>query len=730
MTSLAAALLAALLALPGPAGAAAPPAARPPEVPPLPEPLRGPAGRRDHEALLRALRDHPSDLGGRRAFLLGHTLLKLGRHREAIEPLRQSLRESPELSGHALYFIAQAAEAAQEKETARRALEDLLRLDPGTPHAPYAHEGLARISLAQGRPREAVRWLRDLLRLHPDHDRAPAFLALLARALEEGGSPREAALTWRSLWLDHPESAEAAGALERAAALAPLPPLGAGDYYLRARRLQRSYRHRDALAAFRELGRLFPDSPHRRPAALHEALALFALRRTREAGASLEAAARLFPPGAPERAEARYHLARNHLRADEREAFEAEALALLRETPGGRWAARARYLLARVHESEGEAEAAARYYGELIRLHPASPWVPRAMWQLAWIQLGGKAHRPAFEAFQELARRFPDHPLAPSALYWSGAAAERAGEPGRAVEPYRQCAQLFRHQYYGHLALDALERLARSGNAEAARPPAPRRAGFGEWSAPPAAPLEGGATARWRAAEMLASMELNELAGEEFDRLGGALYFRYRAALAFTRGGQHDRAVAALESHFRDALRSGGGDLPEEFWRIAYPMRVLAGEAAGADPLLVNAVIKAESSFDPNALSPAGAMGLMQLMPATGRHLAKAHKVRLTSEAQLFEPSINVRLGALHLAALIKEFDGALAPAIASYNAGRAAVKGWWRARGDVPLATFIEQIPFEETRTYVKRVLGYYREYRRIYPGGSRNSLRSDTPS
>ena len=153
-------------------------------------------------------------------------------------------------------------------------------------------------------------------------------------------------------------------------------------------------------------------------------------------------------------------------------------------------------------------------------------------------------------------------------------------------------------------------------------------------------------------------------------------------------------------------------------------------EAGGADPLLVNAIIKAESAFEEKALSRAGARGLMQLMPATARRLAKAHKFKLASADQLFDPAINVRLGARHLGDLLKDFGGAVVPAIASYNAGRRVVKRWWSARKDEPLETFIERIPYQETRNYVKRVLGYYWEYQRIYPQLGGNGARGDRPS
>ena len=229
-------------------------------------------------------------------------------------------------------------------------------------------------------------------------------------------------------------------------------------------------------------------------------------------------------------------------------------------------------------------------------------------------------------------------------------------------------------------------------------------------------------------AALLSSMGFHELAAKEYRRLGPSPYSRFHAARAFTAAGQSHRAIYLINESFWDAVRAGGSDLPREFWEIVYPLAVKRREPGGANPYLVNAIIRAESSFDPRAFSPAGARGLMQLMPATGRRLARKHKIRIRSADDLFDPKINTRLGARHLGALIREFGGALVPAIASYNAGRKPVKRWWKAGRNKPVEIFIEQIPYQETKNYVKRVLGYYHEYKRIY-GKATGSKRGRTP-
>lgn len=706
-----------VLALPPlawPAPEKARPPARPPELPPRIQRL---VANERYDDLTQALLREKTSLGGRRSLLLGHAQLRRKRFLPAMDSLRKALREIPALRRYALLFLGQAALGAEKYAAARRALGELLEKGGGGPDPPLVYRSLIRIHRKEGRHLRAAKLARRYVRSFPGSRDAPYFLVREARARSAASQPREAAQVWRELWLRHPEHPTQ----NRTAALSPsLPRLGYKALFARARRLQKRYHFRKALRGFQDLKRRFRKSPHHERVVFHEALTLFSLRRTKQAGPALEHAIRHYPAGGARRAEARYYLARNHLRAKDQPAFESEALRLLRETPKGKWAARARYLLARVHEDDGDFPKAARHYQKVISHSPQSKQAPLARFQLAWIRFRAKDYARAHKGFSQAGAAHPAHWLASAAAYWAAAAAEKAGRRKRAIAGYRACARQHRHRYYGQQALRALRRLARAGHQAARRPLPLRRAGYREWMRPP--PRSG---AKLRAADLLSSMGFHEYAAREYARLGASPYFRYRAARVFTEAGEHQRAITLINKGFWDAVRAGGRDLPRAFWKMVYPLAVRHREPGGANVYLVNALIRAESAFDPRALSPAGARGLMQLMPATGRRLARKHKIPLSSANDLFRPGVNARLGARHLGALVREFGGALVPAIASYNAGRGAVKRWWRAGRGKPMEIFIEEIPYQETRTYVKRVLGYYREYRRIYGAGGRPARR-----
>jgi soluble lytic murein transglycosylase-like protein len=132
------------------------------------------------------------------------------------------------------------------------------------------------------------------------------------------------------------------------------------------------------------------------------------------------------------------------------------------------------------------------------------------------------------------------------------------------------------------------------------------------------------------------------------------------------------------------------------------------------DPDLLFAVMRVESVYQRRIISHAGAIGLMQIMPRTGRLIADKLGLRDSTAADLLDPRFNLELSGWYLSSLLQRMDGRLPLAIASYNGGPHNVRRWIDEFGDhLPLDAFLERIPFRETKRYVRRVLGYYAEYK-----------------
>jgi soluble lytic murein transglycosylase len=157
--------------------------------------------------------------------------------------------------------------------------------------------------------------------------------------------------------------------------------------------------------------------------------------------------------------------------------------------------------------------------------------------------------------------------------------------------------------------------------------------------------------------------------------------------------------------------------------RIRYPLAyndLVNGyaKAAGLDPYLILSIARQESTYRPSLTSIAGASGVMQLMPATAKWLAKENPdIPLSAASQLGDPRSSLLLGAHYLHMMLDRYDGNVVYALAAYNGGPGNCDTWRRNFKGKTFAEFIEYIPFTETRNYVKRVLANYVTYHSIYP-------------
>jgi soluble lytic murein transglycosylase len=166
----------------------------------------------------------------------------------------------------------------------------------------------------------------------------------------------------------------------------------------------------------------------------------------------------------------------------------------------------------------------------------------------------------------------------------------------------------------------------------------------------------------------------------------------------------------------------------EEFHPILYPLAFFSDVESASrnynlDPLLILSIIREESRFDKEARSIAGALGLMQLMPQTAQRLQSILNRGIKTE-QLYEPAVNITLGTYYFKKLIEMFNS-IPIAIAAYNAGDEAVSNWLKSHKYKAVDEFIEDIPYDETKNYVKNVLTTYFEYLKINPNKSNNLER-----
>ena len=277
------------------------------------------------------------------------------------------------------------------------------------------------------------------------------------------------------------------------------------------------------------------------------------------------------------------------------------------------------------------------------------------------------------------------------AQYWLGRALEASGDKTKARSAYGKAAN-YQTSYYGMLAAEKLG-LTLDESLLSNAPPAGswKGAGYAKSSVLEAAARMAAAgneqlSARFmlHLGESLSDAELGTLAGLALD-LG-----QYRSAVLI--------AKAATER---------GLVFPSAY----FPVPDMIPEALPVSRALALSIARRESEFDPEARSPAGALGLMQMLPATAAEVAKDQGIKFSKAKLASDPAYNATLGAAYLKELVDQFGPSVALVASGYNAGPGRPRGWVDAFGDPRLAStdvvdWVEMIPFTETRTYVMRVV------------------------
>ena len=277
--------------------------------------------------------------------------------------------------------------------------------------------------------------------------------------------------------------------------------------------------------------------------------------------------------------------------------------------------------------------------------------------------------------------------------YWAGEAASAMGNEDWSTRWYG-IAATFGTTFYGQLAQTRLGHAVAvdAGPATAAQPSAAARAAFDQWELVRIVRLLG--ILRQDKHREVFIKHLGDLADGESD-------FMLVATLAKEQNRPDLAMRTAKQARSKDILLID----------MLYPRPALAAPAKAIEPALLLAVVRQESAFDSRAVSGAGARGMMQLMPATAKYVAKRLRLKYSRDRLTSDPAYNLRLGQAYLASLLTRYRGSHLLALAAYNAGPPAVGRWIRAYGDprrddVDPIEWIERVPFSETRNYVMRVL------------------------
>ena len=622
---------------------------------------------------------------------------------------------------HLRLILADALERRGDLAAARAAVTGVPKDSRLAPRALLAGTVLA---MRAGDDAGAQALLVRLLDAYPDARETPQALYLLGQTAEARGQRDSAAHAYRELRVAAPTTGWADGAEDRldvlAAAGTPIAPLTLNQRMDRAERLLRGGVPKTAAD---EAERIADEA--REPSLLVRALRVIAdgaqrLGRHEMAAKALGLAIPRVP--AAQQDSLRLEQARLLLRAGKRERAQ-EILARVAAGGGEPDAAEALRMQGWALEDAQRPAEAATVYRALATRYPRREVAGVALWRLGWnAYLNGRPAEAAelwakLDATGNRAWKQPG-------LYWRARATEDARGRAAAAPLYAQVLTEAPRSYYGTLAARRFEGArAAAGRVDVRLPADPAEAvandpGFAR-------------------VELLRRLGLVEDALEELadvvEQASGDPVRLYGLSSAYVRDERYHNALWILRRHLNAVATSDDPSLPQAFWQMFYPLAwrehlMAAAQRAGLDPFLVAAVVREESQYDPRAKSRTGARGLMQLQPSTARPMAAHRGLAFAGGELLDDPRSNIDMGTAFLAGLVAEFkDPRLA--LAAYNAGPARLRGWWKARRTSDLEAFVEQIPFDETRLYVKRVMLSWDEYRRVYGGGPREDVGGSRP-
>ena len=405
--------------------------------------------------------------------------------------------------------------------------------------------------------------------------------------------------------------------------------------------------------------------------------------------------------------EALYLAARSRYRDGDREG----ALALLRRIgdtyPAHAAAVRANFLVADLAHDVNDLETARAFYHRAIQSGPDINEAGHAMMRLAGLAYQNGDLESAERIFDDYLAKYPEGRRAQQAAYWSGKTKLESGheEAGRAL--LARAATMDAMTWYGMRAAELIGRSSLEGMHLEPAPATPE-------------PLRSEVAAAIARVDLLRELGRDDAVSIEVDRIkrhfggrDGALYLIAESLNA--------RGMTVSGIRLGWEIREDEGAWNRRLLRIIYPFpyqELILAEAPekGLDPYLVAGLIRQESMFDADIASGAGARGLMQIMPATGASLARGAGIRDWDADMLERPEINIHLGVTYFAEMLGRVDGRVGPALAAYNAGPVRVQRWRSFPEYADEELFMERIPYDETRDYLKKVQQNARIYRFLY--------------
>ena len=644
------------------------------------------------------------------SFAKAYSLYSDGKFSQARGLFQLSIDSKFPLADYSLFYLADMAFQEKDWDGARQFLRQLKRRYPESIWRQPAELQRAKIDLAENKYSQATATLRALRSEKAvRNDIAQEALFLLAQAAQE--DPGQSYSLYQELRNTYPTSRWDPLARKEQSRLRDQYPEVFGFNTVQmisdeADCLSRERDYEGAEILYKKLLNNIED-PDARLRLLGKLSDLYvAARKRNEAIPVLQRIARDYSD-MPEAPKALYQIGQilwnRHDNLQALEYFKQ----LLERYPASPFADKAQYASADIYEWQGKTDEAIDLYNKAAA-SAGGEVRDDALWRLAWLYYRLGPLPDAVAGFKTLADQTKDSARRTAALYWESRSAEKNGDVELAKQLYRQVLTAGEESYYQALAARALARLG-----ETIAEPKPIQVSI---APDPSSKIGPHIAFHLTRARELSKLALSQLANGELDEIARTLgkQTRLRPLLMreYFKNHAYGRSLALANQLPASYMDRNIYRFPLAYWDSIQQK----AQDSGMDPYLILALIRQESLFDARARSPAFALGLMQLLPSTASRLAKQIGMAPPSNDQLFDPDINLTLGAQYLKQLLDRYSNNWFKAIAAYNAGEGAVDRWEKEIATDDIEEFVERIPYTETRGYVKLVLRNHRIYQKLY--------------
>ena len=674
--------------------------------------LRTPAA---YAGVTKYAQQHSGEAAAAAYLALGHAYWLDKRYGEAIADFRLARQAGMELADYADFLGARANHEAGNESAAEALLRGFTVRYPESIFVAQAPELEAETLLAMQDAAGAQRVLAAAAGTAPEN--RPGYQLAQGEIAVALGQADEAERIFKRLLMGHPLSPESGMAREKLSAMGAETRLSTAELRSLGDAYYNAGHYADASEQYHALARQ-PSLDAGSRAGFAVAAAACDLKQKRLTKAQAEALPDSHDENGARRLYLLMELARSRNDLDEQKRIVAEMESRFPQSP---WLADALYSSGNLYMLRREYAPAAEYYSTLATRFPSSKNAATAHWRAGWLSYRLGLYADASRLFNEQIRLYPGATETVAALYWRGRLYETVEQkPDLAAANYRALLRAYPHYFYAQMAR---QRLAALGNYQKEALPAPQPQ-LDRFQAPPVPPLEESFPAdspHLAKARLLANAGLNEYIAQEIAAdPDSSSWSALAEAQIYASYGENFRAMRIVKRALPSAATASIQSIPLAYWRILFPepwWETIRTESAknNLDPYLVAALIRQESEFNPSAVSPANAYGLMQLLPATGKSLAHEEKMKHFQTFQLFDPATNIRLGTRYLRKTLDKFGGVTEYALAAYDAGDDRVLDWQAAGPYQGIDEFVESIPFTETREYVESILRNLETYKAI---------------